>query len=415
MVRKVATSPLIEHGRGARLAPGLEVVADLLYRTDQRDVLDHGGGDGRRRVVLAPVEVGVLDLVWPPPRSPCGRRRRSGSSSPWRPCRRCRARGTGRNPSAAASVSSLITVGAKASTSKSAALRRAARPGEALVEGGLEGGHRLGGEEDGEPAVGDLRGQGDVLRALGPQDDRDVGPQRVHDRLERLAQAGAARIGQRVVRARRWSRASRGRGPGARRRRTRGCGPGGRGRAGRTSPRPPGVPRRRGRARNARPRGGPSSARPWPWRSACAPRAGTATCRGGPARCVIPTRPAASARRSRRTPPSRRSRSRGGRPPSRAPPRWEAGPSPSSPAAGRSSSSSRVAPLVRSAASVSDLRGRSPRRTSAPRPGGPRAPRRRACPAATSTNIHGAQTKSVTPASTKRRYRSTSGRSLSDR
>ena len=239
-------------------------------------------------------------------------------------------------------------------------VRRAAaraRPGEALVERRLEGGHRLRGEEDGEPAVGDLGRQGHVLRSLGAQDDRDVGPQRVHDRLERLAQARAPRIGQRVVRVRRWSPASRGRGPGARRRRTRGCGRAGRGRAGRTSPRPPGGPTPRGRARSARPRGGPSSAPPWPWPSACAPRAGTATCRGGPARSVSPTRPAGSGRRSRRTPPSRRSRSRGGRPPSRAPPRSGAAPSPSSPAAGRSSSSSRVAPLASSRVqtSVSDL------------------------------------------------------------
>src|SRR5690606_19103944 len=45
----------------AALAPGLEVVADLLGRPDEVDVLHHRGGDERGRLVLAAVEVGLLD------------------------------------------------------------------------------------------------------------------------------------------------------------------------------------------------------------------------------------------------------------------------------------------------------------------------------------------------------------------
>src|SRR6516164_9325916 len=52
-----------EYRRRPRLAPSLEVVADLRHGADQRDVLDHGRGDRRRGVVLAPVEVGVLNFV----------------------------------------------------------------------------------------------------------------------------------------------------------------------------------------------------------------------------------------------------------------------------------------------------------------------------------------------------------------
>ena len=52
-------------------------------------------------------------------------------------------------------------------------------------------------EEDRDPAVGDLRGLGDVLGALGAEHDRDVGAQRVGDGLEGLAQARRtlARVG----------------------------------------------------------------------------------------------------------------------------------------------------------------------------------------------------------------------------
>jgi len=49
----------------------------------------------------------------------------------------------------------------------------------------------VGHEEDGEPAVGDLGGHLDVLRADRRDDDGDVGPQRVMHELQRLAEPGA--------------------------------------------------------------------------------------------------------------------------------------------------------------------------------------------------------------------------------
>ncbi len=74
--------------------------------------------------------------------------------------------------------------------------------GEALVEPRLVHAGRLRRVEDRDPAVGDLGGLRHVLRALGAEPDRDVGSQRVHDRLERLAEPGRAlaAVGQRVVR-----------------------------------------------------------------------------------------------------------------------------------------------------------------------------------------------------------------------
>ena len=50
-----------------------------------------------------------------------------------------------------------------------------------------------------QPAVRDLRGLGDVLGSLGAEVDRDLTAQRVHDRLERLAQPDAARPGVGVL------------------------------------------------------------------------------------------------------------------------------------------------------------------------------------------------------------------------
>ena len=50
-----------------------------------------------------------------------------------------------------------------------------------------------------QPAVGDLGRQRDVLRALGREIDRQVGAQRVHDRLQRLAETGAVRVRELVA------------------------------------------------------------------------------------------------------------------------------------------------------------------------------------------------------------------------
>ena len=76
-------------------------------------------------------------------------------------------------------------------------------PGEPLVEPFVVHVGQPRRVEDRQPAVADLGGQCDVLRALGAQHDRDVGAQRVGDGLERLAQAGCPGAGQRqrVVRA----------------------------------------------------------------------------------------------------------------------------------------------------------------------------------------------------------------------
>ena len=78
-----------------------------------------------------------------------------------------------------------------------------ARSGEALVEPLVVHVRQPRGVEDGQPAVADLGSKRHVLRALGAQHDRDIGSQRVGDRLERLAEAGSAlaRQRQRVMRA----------------------------------------------------------------------------------------------------------------------------------------------------------------------------------------------------------------------
>ena len=59
-------------------------------------------------------------------------------------------------------------------------------PREALAEVAAVLGVEAGGEEGGEPAVGDLGGQGGVLRALGGEVDGQVRPQRPEVRLDRL-------------------------------------------------------------------------------------------------------------------------------------------------------------------------------------------------------------------------------------
>ena len=101
-------------------------------------------------------------------------------------------------------MSSSMRVGAKAMTSKSSALCRAPGRAKPSASAGSKALTALGEKKIGNQPVGDLGGQGHVLRSLGPEDDRDLLAQRMHDGLERLAQPGAARIGERVVRDRRW-------------------------------------------------------------------------------------------------------------------------------------------------------------------------------------------------------------------
>ena len=60
---------------------------------------------------------------------------------------------------------------------------------EARSEGVVEA---LGRDEDGEPAVGDLGREGDVLRPQGREVDRDLGAQRAQHQLQRLAESGRA-------------------------------------------------------------------------------------------------------------------------------------------------------------------------------------------------------------------------------
>ena len=72
--------------------------------------------------------------------------------------------------------------------------RGRARPGgEALGQARAVEGVVLGSEEQRQPAVAQLGGQGHVLRALGGEVDRQVGPQRVDRRLQRLARARGRR------------------------------------------------------------------------------------------------------------------------------------------------------------------------------------------------------------------------------
>ena len=65
-------------------------------------------------------------------------------------------------------------------------------PGEPLREAGPVEGVVLRGEEQGQPAVAQLGRQGDVLRPLGREVDRQVLPERVDRALQRLADAHAA-------------------------------------------------------------------------------------------------------------------------------------------------------------------------------------------------------------------------------
>ena len=78
-----------------RLAPRLEVVADLVLGADQRQLLDELVGTAAAASSFFPVQVQVLDRASPPPRSRAARRRRGGSSRRARPCRRSRARTSG--------------------------------------------------------------------------------------------------------------------------------------------------------------------------------------------------------------------------------------------------------------------------------------------------------------------------------
>ena len=170
-VRRVARD---QQRRDDRLAPRLEVVADLLLRSDQRELLDQLRRDRGRRLVLVAAQVQLLDLARPPARSPSGSRRWRGSSCPCAPIPPKYRAYIGRSASAAASTSSVTISGTVAATSNSSA--RAARAGrcEPLVERLAVEVVVVGRVEQRQPAVAQLAGERDVLRTLGGEVDRDV-------------------------------------------------------------------------------------------------------------------------------------------------------------------------------------------------------------------------------------------------
>ena len=93
-----------------------------------------------------------------------------------------------------------------ASCSATSNCSRGLRSGSPQGEPGLERGCGFGAgprrEEERQPAIRDLGREGDILRALGREVDRQIAAQRVHRRLERLADPHpvVARVRQWIVR-----------------------------------------------------------------------------------------------------------------------------------------------------------------------------------------------------------------------
>ena len=127
-------------------------------------------------------------------RTPSARRRACGSSGPWRPCRPCRARSTGLSTSTTGCGSSVISRWQVAAISNVSRVRRAPSPGEALVEPRLV--HARARPASRRSGSSRRRSRRSGRRSSGPsapEPDRDVGAQRVDDRLERLAEPDRAR------------------------------------------------------------------------------------------------------------------------------------------------------------------------------------------------------------------------------
>ena len=152
------------------------------FRAEQRGPVDELQRHRRGRVAL---------LRWPG-RGPAPRGRRRRSPSGWRagcrssapgcPCRRRTARRTQRTSSAHAATSSPTTTGTRRAPRRSRpspcpALARPAAIG-ASCSPACSGAKKIG-----QPAVGDLAGQLQVLRADRGQVDRDVLAERVEDQL----------------------------------------------------------------------------------------------------------------------------------------------------------------------------------------------------------------------------------------
>ncbi len=122
--------------------------------------------------------------------------------------------------------------------------------------------------EDREPAVGDLERLRDRLRAHHREVDRDVRAERARHQLQRLAEPGAVRERDVVVRAVVLDE-SRGEAPRGRSRRTRASSRAACPTAGRASPRRPAARTSRGRGGSGRPTGGRASRRSSPCSTAC--------------------------------------------------------------------------------------------------------------------------------------------------
>ena len=249
-MRSVAASPEISSVVDDRLAPRLEVVADLLRRADQRQLLDQlASAPARRGLVLLAVEVEVLDLARPRPRSPCGSRTLAWKLRP-----------SGAHAAEVQRVERAQRVGRRVDVVGDD--QRHGRGDLEVVE--LRGARRrarsprparrgrspacVGREQHRQPAVAQLGAQRDVLRALGAEVDRDVLAQRVDRGLQRLAEPGAVRAAaagsarrRRVTRPLARPDVAQDADVLARARERLGE------RHARTSPRPPAGPRRRGR------------------------------------------------------------------------------------------------------------------------------------------------------------------------
>ena len=184
---------------------------------------------------------------WPRPRSPCGRRPRSGSSRPRAPMPPAYSATNGRTMSAHCSTSSPGTMKIDDATSNRSALPGSPAGREALGQAAAVEGVVLRREEQRQPAVARSRRRG----------RRSSGPRRRGRSGSRGAAGGscssaacpgrcrpAAASGTARPRTRPASPGPRSRGRSGR---TRGCGRAASGTAGRTSPRPPAVRRRRGR------------------------------------------------------------------------------------------------------------------------------------------------------------------------
>ena len=180
--RSVAASPPTSSVVTIDSRHALEVVADLVLGADQRELLDEPRRDGRRGLVLLPVQVEVLDplrlgLV-AEPHGDVVVEVRAARAHPAEVERVHRAQEVGR-------LLDVVVDDHRHGRRDLEVVPRAPRAGarEPLRERVLVEVRRCAGEEERQPAVADLGRERDVLRALGAEEDRDVLAQRVDRRL----------------------------------------------------------------------------------------------------------------------------------------------------------------------------------------------------------------------------------------